>query len=167
MRIRSTSSTPTAPNLFIGPFDPRTSNSPYAPGANYAALQAFTVSRPVTVSGASVVMGGTVGGNVDLGIYTGPANSWTRIASSGSQAVGPAYGTKTVTFTAPVTLVPGVRYWSAIATDSATCEFFAIAADAQVPGLVEVSGRASAAFPLPVSIGSAAPYSYSAVVTFA
>jgi len=80
------------------------------------------VGRAVPVTKMTYIIG-TAAGNVDMGIYTGNAGRtlFTLVASSGSvvAAVGGG-GYQTVTLSAPFTLQPGVDYWFALWTSSAS-----------------------------------------------
>lgn len=153
------SETPAPLNLYVGPFDPRAGYSVDVtyPGANYAYAWAFQVTRRVTVTKARYWAGSVSSGNVDLGIYTDGVTG-NRLASTGSTAMGSAYGQREIDLTAAVTLVPGVRYWATISCDNTTAKFFGAGAAASQAGggdaysVINTSGM----FPLPANLNTTA-----------
>ncbi len=88
---------------YLGTYNPGP-NSANATTANRAWFMAVTNYTTCTVTGLRFGVGAT-SGNVDVGLYS---SSGTRLASSGSTAC-PAANTKaTVSFSASVTIPPGV-----------------------------------------------------------
>jgi hypothetical protein len=156
--IGPVSETPAPLNLFVGSIDPRLALTSAVPVQNAANLYAFQVTRPVTVTTATVTVG-VANGNVDLGIYSGPAGgTGTWLGSTGSTAVVGSNAKQTISLTAPVTLVPGVRYWAALAADGATVQFYGFTSSAAVDGTL-LSIVRGASFPLPttsISLAAAA-----------
>lgn len=150
-------------DLWIGPTDPRDARITAGawPTANKAWYFAFTVHQAVTVS-KGVYSVSSSSGNIDLGIYDAGG---TRLASTGSTAMGGAFSQPQVAFSgaATVALVPGVKYWAAIAIDNNTAQihsrFSYGAGEADLVGNV-VKSEASA-FPLP----STASFSTGATIT--
>ena len=149
-------SNPLPLDLFVGPLDPEQANTPMAAdNANSAYLYAFQVHSPLSVSKA-YIQAGTQSGNLDLGIYSSVISAGnivcTRVASTGSTA-WPAGGAG-IAFTAPVTLVPGVRYYAAVAADNTTGQlrgnstFGAMLSVAIGPSQI-TGARQATSFPLP------------------
>jgi hypothetical protein len=87
---------------------------------NAVFLYRFRVSQPLKLTKAAFCVG-AANGNVDMGIYTSAdLVNFTRVASAGSTAAAGTNTTQGLTFTAPYVVVPGVDYFLAFATDSAT-----------------------------------------------
>jgi hypothetical protein len=129
-------------DVFIGPFDPRTfTQTGTVTAANYAFYMPFTVNRPVTVTGARTYIA-VQSGNIDVGIVT---TAGVRMTSTGGIAC-PAVGERTVTFTAPVTLYPGILYYLTFVADNTTVAL------AIKNGVIATSGYEGAGmYPLPAS----------------
>lgn len=142
-------------DLFVGPVDPRVAGNALTVAANTAYLMAFSVSAPVVVTQARI-MCAVSSGNVDVGVYD---TAGTRLGSTGSTAVGAANVAQTINLTAPVTLVPGRRYFAAIVADNATVTFFGVTATSAVQFALSLTATAGASFPLPatISVASAGP----------
>ena len=145
------SETPPAPDIVIGN-DPRTITTTSTLGANYAILNAFSVTRAVTVSTAYFFVQ-TQSGNIDFGIYDGDGN---RLASTGSTAC-PVAGKASIALTAPVTLVPGQVYYLAYAVNNAVASIQK--ANLMTMNLPPMLGgtrypmvQAATSFPLPAAI---------------
>ena len=118
--------------------------------ANFGWFAAFQVLRPATATNAAFQVT-TQNGNLDLGIYQDDgAGNLTRIASTGSFAC-PAAGYASRALTAPVALVPGVRYYAAIATDSASAAVYAGATGGGLGSGARMSCYIPSSFPLPAS----------------
>jgi hypothetical protein len=130
-------------DTFVGPFDPRDFTQTGAmTAANFAFLMPFTVAMPRTVTGARTYIA-TQSGNICVGIYDAAGN---RVASTGTLAC-PAAGERSVAFTAPVTLMPGVRYYLAFASSNTTVAL------AIRHGIIATSGYVDiTALPLPSTI---------------
>lgn len=153
-------------DLYIGPYNPLYFGALIAAVANEADFMAFKVLRPITVSAASIEIG-VQSGNLDVGIYQHTANgAGTRLVSSGSTAVG-APGTQSVAL-APTRLVPGVRYFAAVAFDNATVTAWrSQCLSDQMVNLASMGYRIAASFPLPASFaGVFSPPNRSWMVTF-
>ena len=138
------------PDLWVGPFDPRTlaAGGAVAPAtASKALFYAFTVHAPVTVGHANILVG-TQSGNVDLGIYDTAGN---RLASTGSTACGDGSAVQTIALTASITLIPGVVYWAAFCADNTSAAFFT---SGSLPGFNNPGFlyRTLTSFPLPISV---------------
>ena len=126
--------------------------------ASTAYLIRVRVARALTVSNIEIYVGGTSAGNVDAGIYSVDATytTWTRMASAGSTAMGTANAIQTLALSGSVTLQPGVDYYLAFVTDSATA---ALLRNAGVGAVVCAHNRAvqkPSTFPLPASLTSVA-----------
>lgn len=124
--IGAISATPAPLNLWVGPVDPRLSIDPNfdlrSLSANAGYCHAFQVTRPITVSHVTYMTGSAASGNIDLGIYA-DGTGGNRLGSVGGAAVGSAFVVHLLDLTAPVTLVPGVRYWAAWSCDNTTARF--------------------------------------------
>lgn len=138
-------------NLLVGPTSNAFCNSVATtyPTANAARLQSFQVERPVTVTTAYFRVGTQGAGppNMCVGIYS---DAGVRLATTGSFAVPAAANTNSQPLLASVTLVPGVRYWAAIAADATTPQFlcFGSAPAPAVPSYVTI-GHVATSMPLP------------------
>lgn len=101
-------------DLFVGPYDLRLVNAtdnPTTAGHTYA--EAFQVNRPFVGSAVRYWGGSAPTGTVDLGIYAdGTTNN--RLAHSGAIAIAGAYTQANANLLAPVTLLPGIKYWVAV-----------------------------------------------------
>ncbi len=84
------------------------------PLANLALYVPFSVSEPDTVVEGWVQCGATAGGNFDIGVYDAAG---ARLSSSGSTA-RTANDIVNTTALSDLTLLPGVRYYMAIAMDA-------------------------------------------------
>lgn len=141
-------------DLTIGPVPEALLNlgtGPAFPQANAVVLQAFTVFASHTVQTCFFRVSAQ-SGNIDIGIYN---DSGTRLGSSGSTACPVVQNTASKAMTGTVSLVPGVRYWAAIACDNTTASFSAI--NGTVVGLPVVTGYpvrtlVATSFPLPSSL---------------
>lgn len=80
-----------------------------APGANFLGCVWLTVLRELTVSQVKFYVA-TQNGNIDIGIYQSDGTTLTKIASTGSTAVG-AIGMQTIALTGSVTLDPANDYY--------------------------------------------------------
>lgn len=119
------------------------------PSANSARMYAFQVARPVTVSAAFFRVQ-TASGSMDVGIYDAAG---VRLASTGSFTVPAQASSCTQALTASVTLVPGRKYWAAIACDNGTAIFGGYAAIQRPnPTGYATSGAVAASMPLPSTI---------------
>lgn len=132
------------------------------PTANKAFFFPFTVTgraseRPIAYSGAILMNGAAVSGNVDVGIYDALGN---RIASVGSTAQAGTTAPQRINFSAPVQLRPG-RYYLAVALSNGVGAFVRSAPGAQVARGAGVRELTSA-FPLPADasawVGATAGY---------
>jgi len=140
------SQTPPPLDFFIGPVDPRycpvTASSTIDAGA--AALSKFQVHRPVTVTKATIFVG-LAGGNIDIGIYDEGLNKLGSIGATANTATGE----QRFTLLAPVKLVPGVLYYAAFVTDSATAKFVRAAVGGSFMFFYEgLGGYYGASYPL-------------------
>lgn len=144
------SQTPPRLDLFIGPVDPRSVAIPAncsAWDASYASLSKFQVNRPVTVTKAGVYCG-TAGGNLDIGIFDATAH---RLASVGGIA-NAGVGETQYNLSAPLTLLPGVVYYSAFVTNSGTATF--LSSPSFMSGYTGMGGYYGASYPLPATLGA-------------
>jgi hypothetical protein len=89
------------------------------PSANLAIFVPFRLTRPMVITKLFVQNGGTVSGNIDLGIYDA---SGTKIVSTGSTAQAGTNGTQSIAVTS-TELGPGL-YYLAIALDNTTGQVF-------------------------------------------
>ena len=119
--------------------------------ANKPCFAAFQVLRQVTVTKVRIPIT-TQSGNVDIGIYD---SELRRLGSTGSVAVI-APGLQVLNLLAPVTLIPGQKYWAALSCDNVTAQFGGLALSGPVPiglqdagVLMRLSAGAPDAFPLP------------------
>ena len=110
------SETPPAPALFAGVEPATWTGTTAIINANYMVLNAFTVPSPITISKAYFLIG-VQSGNIAFAIYD--ASSGGRLGTTGSFAC-PATGPNSRALTAAVTLLPGVVYYRAYATDNNT-----------------------------------------------
>lgn len=132
-------------------------------GANDLTVMAFIVNRAVTVTQGHVYIG-TSSGNIDIGILD---DSYNRLGSSGSTAMG-STGLQTIPLTDPLDLVPGEKYYAAVAIDNTTAAigayFNSTVFSLQVAaGLV---GRATSSFPIPATNSPASASSRMMAVYF-
>lgn len=118
--------------------------------ANTAIFTAVIVPQPVTVYKMAWINGGTVGANVDVGIYDWLGN---RLVSSGS-TVQATINVMQVVDVAD-TVIPAGVVWIAAVASSATGQFFRGFITTQ---LARISGMAqmASAFPLPTTATFAA-----------
>jgi len=138
------------PNILVGPaWNVQANGSVVFDAANAARFMAFTVDAPVLASTAYFRVA-VASGNMDVGIYS---DAGVRLGSTGSFAVPAASSSSSKAMTAAVVLVPGVRYWAAIACDNTTASFGAQAniTNPTVPGYV-YNNRVAASMPLPASV---------------
>lgn len=124
------------------------------PIANAAVIQAFTVFAAHTVQTAYFRVAAQ-SGNMDVGIYS---DAGTRLGSSGTVAVPVVQNTASRAMTGTVSLVPGVRYWAAIACDNTTAAFSTgpnvVAGMTIVPGYpVRMTVATSFVLPSSITIG--------------
>lgn len=119
------------------------------PTANAAVMLAFKVDVAVTVSTAYFRVT-VASGNMDVGIYSAGGS---RLGSTGSFVVPTAAITVSQALTGSVALVPGVRYYGALACDNTTASFGAFSA-AGAPTITgyNVRSQTSASMPLPSTI---------------
>jgi hypothetical protein len=140
-------------DLYVGPNNPQdmTATGTAFTTANSAMLQAFQVRVPVTVTTCYVRVG-VSSGNFDMGIYNAAGH---RLASTGATAVPTAAVTVSVAFSgaASVSLVPGVRYYAAVAADNNTVGFggYVAAGAPTIPGY-NLRGAVATSYPLPADI---------------
>ncbi len=111
-------------------------------------------SAAITVSAISVGIV-TQAGNLDVGIYTSDGTTWTRVASSGSVAVG-APGKQDVDLTAPYEIAANTDYWLAVAFSDATAEIDGN--DVPLVAPEHFSLTKASAFPLPATITDPDPF---------
>jgi len=78
---------------------------------------------PVALSTVSLYVVATATANVDLAIYSLASGTLTRIATTGTTAVGPAGARQTIALAGGATRQPGTRYYVAVACNSATPTF--------------------------------------------
>lgn len=141
-------------DLAVMSVDPRRVWTNTAVSANVAYVSAFQVRRPVTVTTAAFHVG-TQNGNLDIGIYSGAIGALTRLGSTGTFAC-PAAGVQSQALTASVTLVPGVRYFGAVAGNG-TAALYAVANTASsVMQSIGLMGSAATSFVLPASLDASA-----------
>lgn len=136
-------------DLWIGAPDPRQAWAAVGPGTTLGYFVAFQVFRPVTVTTARFHVD-TQAGSMDLGIYSDDgAGNLTLVASTGSFST-PAAGAASRALTASASLVPGVRYYTALRVNGAS-SFYRTATGVN-SGYLSDEKLASAwatAFPLP------------------
>lgn len=150
-------------NPFIGPVDPRLAGSGGAThtSANRALVCYFRVDAPVIVSGGTLQISAQ-SGNIDIGIY----NSTTRVGSSGTTAC-PAVGIRTIAFTAPIQLWPGILYGLALAADNTTLGYIRQSGNPIFASLAQGGFFADTSFPLPPTITPIGVNALMPVVTLA
>lgn len=123
-------------------------------GNTFVHLYPFRIATPFPVTRFWWVNGGTVNGNVDMGIYT--EDGQTLLVSTGSTAQS---GTNVIqTVTVSYTLPPG-RYYMAFATSSATATFARqtnSVASTRAAGFRQHTTTAGANVPLPATLTFAA-----------
>lgn len=123
-------------------------------GNTFVHLYPFRIATPFPVTRFWWVNGGTVNGNVDMGIYT--EDGQTLLVSTGSTAQS---GTNVIqTVTVSYTLPPG-RYYMAFATSSATATFARQSnsvASTRAAGFRQHTTTAGANVPLPTTLTFAA-----------
>lgn len=121
--------------------------------ANRAYLVPIVPAANGPVNKAWWINGGTVSGNLDVGIYDKDGN---RVASTGAVAQSGANAIQSAALTVVPTLLAGIPYYLAFSSSSATSELFAVdAAGAQIAtacGFVQ----AATAHPLPATVTFAA-----------
>lgn len=88
---------------------------------NKVYVQKFCVGRPITVTVMRYLVG-SANGNVDAGYYNSADGgaTLTRLTSAGPTAASGSTAVQALTLLAPVTLSPGIDYWRAFGTDSAS-----------------------------------------------
>ena len=134
----------TAPlNLFVGPIPPWLMTAGRTITADRAHFEAFQVTEPVTVDTALFYLTGT-GGNIDIGIYSDDPTTLTRLGSTGSTTTPAANAPGSIALTAPVDLVPGVKYWAAIGSSSTST--IIMATGASVVGANTMNGSLGTGF---------------------
>lgn len=122
-----------------------------APGANFPAFYRKRVAKAITVSNITIYVATQVG-NIDVGIYQSDGTTLTKIASSGSTAVGSASAKQVVALTASVSLVPGVDYYFAVVADNTSSIGRTAALISTAIGAVDNMALTKAlAFPLPAT----------------
>jgi len=123
------------------------------PSANRAVAVAFYLDQPATIVKASWINGGTVNGNVDVGVYD---EQFHRLVSSGSTAQSGASVVQTVDI-ADTLLKPGT-YFMALVSSSATATFDRSSIDL-VLTRCHAHVQMATALPLPSTFVPAAPAS--------
>lgn len=94
---------------------------------NAAHLVNVRVGKPLPVTTAEFYV--TVqNGNINAGLFSFDGTNFVLLASTGSTAVGAANAVQSVALTTGYTLQPGVDYWVALATDSASFQCLRVAA---------------------------------------
>jgi hypothetical protein len=88
-------------------------------GANVAYCMRIQVEAPITVATLSIVNGGTISGNVDVGIYRSDGTTLTRLVSAGSTAQAGVSAIQTFN-TTDVDLFPGFEYYLVFSIDNTT-----------------------------------------------
>jgi hypothetical protein len=120
-------------------------------GANFPLFYRVRVAKAIAVSSIAFYVA-TQNGNADVGIYQSNGTTLTKIASSGSTAVGVAVAVQSIALTAAVTLQPGVDYYLALSLDStASIGRAASMVSAPVAAADATALTKAAAFPLPAS----------------
>ena len=105
----------------------------------------FTIWEAITAVSMFCVNGGTVSGNVDVGLYSA---SGSRLVSSGSTAQAGINNLQSFDITDTI-LAPG-RYFLALAVDNVTGTYFAYTTVRSIMKAVGVLSQATA-FPLPAT----------------
>lgn len=122
-----------------------------APGANFLVCFRVRVAKPTPLSAITAYVA-TQNGNVDVGVYQSDGTTLTKIASSGSTAVGAAGAPQTIALTAGVSLQPGIDYYLAAIVDGTASLGRAAALVAAAVGLVDKQAVTKAqTFPLPAT----------------
>jgi hypothetical protein len=124
------------------------------PTANQAMFFPLTIPARCRLTKLFWQNGGTVAGNVDVGLYDGEGN---RLVSTGSVVQAGANAVQLVDIT-DVDVWPGLHYW-AMAASSASAQFwFALANNASSPSAEYGVYVQASAFPLPaLAVLSSAP----------
>lgn len=121
-------------------------NSGAYPTANMAFFSPFRITQPLTFSTMYVFNGGTVSGNIDVGVYS---NDGTRIVSKGGTAQ--TGGSTIQTFTVTTTELDSGLFYFALSMDNTTGIVYHYApAQAAFLNFVGVAQMASA-YPLPAT----------------
>lgn len=89
------------------------------PGQNTVFLTKFRLGRAKTVTKIAYFVG-AANGNVDAGVYRFDGADYQLVGRSGSVAAAGTNTTQELTMLTPFDLAPGVDYWMAFATDSAS-----------------------------------------------
>lgn len=122
------------------------------PGNGTAYWFAVRVAKPTPITSMVLSIGTGSAGNVDVGIYTTDGTTMTKVASTGSTAVG-AGPSQTIALTAAYMLQPGQTYYFAFVADSGTPTFSR--ANSNKPAAGALGNRsltkASVNIPLPTS----------------
>lgn len=106
-------------NDFGAPIHPALFSAAAAAAASSVYMIRHRVSAPFTVTSVRVYCNAAASGNFTAGIYTSDGTTWTRAATS-AESAATATTLHTATLSAPYVLVPGVDYWLAMGSDSAT-----------------------------------------------
>lgn len=137
---------PTGPSTILQDWLSATSSDAAWPSANLAIFCPLTLFSETLITNFGVVNGGTVSGNIDVGIYS---KDGVRLCSSGSTAQGSTFSWQVLN-TADVQLGTGLFY-IAMAVDNTTSVFsrftMASASFFKVMGFAEMAS----AFPLPAT----------------
>lgn len=123
-------------------------------GNTFVHLYSFRISAPFPITYFWWVNGGTINGNVDMGVYS--ESGQTLLVSTGSTAQSGTNALQTVAVS--YTLSPG-RYYLAFATSSATATFARqnnSVASTRAAGFRQHTTTAGANVPLPSSLTFAA-----------
>lgn len=141
---------PTPLDLAVGPDGVHAVTNNAWTTANAVRAAAFQVRRPVTVTAAwfRVI---TQNGNMDVGIYDAAG---VLLASTGGFAMPAAANNLSQALSAPVLLLPGRRYYAAMASDSTTAVVLSMAVNGGqiVTGAPPRFVLATTSYPLPASL---------------
>lgn len=116
------------------------------PTANRALFIPFRVYTPMVLRRAAICVGTPSSGNLDIGVYT---RDGTRLVSSGSTAMAPAFSSNEVALTA--TPVGVGLYYMAVAVDNATAQLYAYTFGGANYGVMAGMAQMASAFPLPAT----------------
>jgi hypothetical protein len=128
------------------------------PSANAAVRIPFVISKLTRFQSMWCYNGGTVNGNIDLGVYSSTVGTTApRLVTSGST---PQSGTNAIQRVAiDITLAPGIHFM-ALACSSSTAEFFRTTfADSNQAGPT-ITQWNSSSFPLPTTLGTSTFFNY-------
>lgn len=112
---------------YVESYDGRTLTTNGTLTQNAAHLVNFRVDSALPVTTAEFYV--TVQhGNINAGLFSFDGTNYVLLASTGSTAAGAANAVQSVALTAGYTLQPGIDYWLALATDSASFACLRLAA---------------------------------------